>query len=86
MYKHKMDKLPITVSNLFSTNSTVHTHNTRQMHKYHVIAAKTNKTKFGIKYRGPSIWNKLPDELLCIHNIKLFKRKCKQLVLFDDFN
>ena len=85
MYKHKMDKLPITVSNLFSTNSTVHTHNTRQMHKYHVIAAKTNKTKFGIKYRGPSIWNKLPDELLCIHNIKLFKRKCKQFVLFNDF-
>ena len=53
--------------------SNVHSHFTRSADNYFVRTVNTNIGKFGIKYRGPHIWNTLPSHVCTIDSINLFK-------------
>ena len=80
MHKHKTNKLPIIFHNFFTINAEIHAHNTRQKHKYHINTVKCNRSKFSIKYHGPSVWNNIPEFLTDIPNSNLFKRKYKDFL------
>ena len=61
MYSYTKGSLPSAFSNYFSLNDTIHQHYTRSSGKFHMKFKRTNYGRFSIKYKGPTIWNTLPD-------------------------
>ena len=60
-YSYTKGSLPSVFSNYFSLNNTIHQHYTRSSGKFHIKFKRTNYGRFSIKYKGPTIWNTLPD-------------------------
>ena len=44
---------------LFTKNSDIHVHNTRQKCHYHMPLCRTNLEKCGLRYVGASVWNSI---------------------------
>ena len=44
---------------LFTKNSDIHVHNTRQKCHYHMPLCRTNLEKCGLRYAGASVWNNI---------------------------
>ena len=44
---------------LFTKNSDIHVHNTRQKCHYHMPLCRTNLGKCGLRYVGASVWNSI---------------------------
>jgi len=42
---------------------------------------RINYGRFSIKYKGPMIWNTLPDVLKNIRSLQMFRKKLKTFVL-----
>ena len=50
--------------------------------KFHMKKfTRTNYGRFSIKYKGPMIWNTLPDVLKNIKSLQMFKKELKTFVL-----
>ena len=79
-YHHK-DLLPTIYKDYFTSNSSVHTHNTRLKEGLHVERYRTNYGQKTIKYRGPKLWNSLPQSLKEPCSTKLFKINYKKFIL-----
>ena len=57
MYKISKCLLPTVFQNLFTLNSNVHDHKTRQSSKLHVISHRTNSRAYSIQIHGVRLWN-----------------------------
>ena len=57
VFQHTNNLLPQPVASLFTLNSEMHHHNTRQRHNLHVTI---NKLSFSFRSQGPKIWNSIP--------------------------
>ena len=79
-YHHK-DLLPTIYKEYFTANSLVHTHNTRLKDGLHVDGYKSNYGQKSVKYRGPKLWNNLPQTLREPCSVKLFKSNYKKFIL-----
>ena len=44
---------------LFTKNSNIHVHDTRQKCHYHLLLCRTNLGKCGLRYVGASVWNNI---------------------------
>ena len=81
MYSYAKESLPSAFSNYFSLNDTIQQHYTRSSGKFHMKFKRTNYGRFSIKYKGPMIWNTLPDVLKNIRSLQIFRKKLKTFVL-----
>ena len=77
MYSYTKGSLPSAFSNYFSLNNSIHKHYTRSSEKFHMKFTGTNYGRFSIKYKGPMIWNTLPDVLKNIKSLQMFKKRIK---------
>ena len=77
MYSYTKGSLPSAFSNYFSLNNSIHKHYTRSSEKFHMKFTRTNYGRFSIKYKGPMIWNTLPDVLKNIKSLQMFKKRIK---------
>jgi hypothetical protein len=57
IFQHNNNLLPQPIASLFTVNSEMHHHNTRQKHNLHFTF---NKLSFSIRSQGPKIWNSIP--------------------------
>ena len=63
-------------NNMFCMNSrNVLPHNicTRGSKNYFLPIVRTNFRKFNIRFRGPSIWNSIPESIRCVNTLHSFK-------------
>jgi len=80
-YVYHKEKLPNVFSTYFDENKTIHYHNTRQTSDFHICTVHTELGKRMIKYKGSTLWNKLPKELKEIKSRQSFKDSLKQHLL-----
>lgn len=82
MFDYYSCSLPSTFDHFFIPVNKVHSYNTRLASKksYKLQAVRTNYGKFSIRFQGPSIWNKL-DENLKLLSWRQFKYKLKITLL-----
>ena len=81
LYSYTTGSFPSALSNYFTLNNTNHHHCTRSSGKFHMKFKRTNYRRFSIKYKGPMIWNTLPDVLKNIWSLEMFRKKLKIFVL-----
>ena len=74
MFKYYNNLLPLTFSNYFILNSSLHSYNTRGSSNIHLVSARTECRKLTIKCQGPVLWNNLSPVIKCVCNIFTFKK------------
>ncbi len=75
--------IPAKFCSMFSTNSTVHSYNTRHKsnlkHNYHRLALRSHT----VRIYGVIVWDSLSDELTKLTSINYFRRHYKRLLISD---
>ena len=84
MYRYHNNLLPHTLSNLFSTASLVHSHNTRSIHDYRSTVIHSTLKMYSIGFFGPRFWNSLSSDYRTL-TIDAFKRAVKRLIMSKHF-
>ena len=64
MYRARFNQLPQKFSSYFCTNSSIHSHFTRQSSKLHLHYARTDVMKSQLKVIGPKIWNSIDTTII----------------------
>ena len=77
MYSYTKGSLPSAFSNYFSSNNNIHKHYTRSSEQFLLKFTRTNYGRFSIKYKGPMIWNSLPDVLKNIKSLQMLRKEFK---------
>ncbi len=78
VFKQRNNILPPIFQVFFSTNTQVHTHNTRLSCKLHVNRPSSTQRVKTIKYTGVAIFNKLPTYIINCTSLKGFKSITKK--------
>ena len=81
MYKCMNNLAPDYLTSLFKKRSSIHQHNTRNSNNLDIPKCRTVKAQNSFSYRGVSIWNSLPSEILNSPSVSVFKRKLKSYYL-----
>ncbi len=82
IYKQQQNLLPPVFNNYWRLTSNVHFHNIRQTNsKLFLEWKRTEQGKHMINYRGPTIWNHLPDSIINTDKLTTFKFKTKTFYL-----
>jgi len=75
--------IPAKFCSMFSTNSTVHSYNTRHKsnlkHNYHRLALRSHT----VRIYGVMLWDSLSDELTKLTSVNYFRRHYKRLLISD---
>ena len=77
MYSYHHNLLPNSFHDLFLTSNQVHRCETWLASQYRPHFCRTNIKQFSILYRGPKIWNSLPDSLISSPSISVFTKNLK---------
>ena len=77
MHKYEHNILPSSFNHKYILNSGRHGYETRTSSNYYIPKPRIEKFKYSLAYRGPYIWNNLPQSLKLINNLDSFKRKLK---------
>ena len=64
MFRQYKNCLPNIFVHYFCTNSTIHSHDTRNAIKLHISYARTDLMKFQIKVFGPKLWNSIDPAIV----------------------
>ena len=80
-YINHPDELPAVFSTYFNRNKMTHTHNTRSKDNLHMESFSSTLGQRSIIYKGPLLWNTLPDEMKGIRSVSLFADKLKEIFL-----
>ena len=73
--------LPSVINKLFIKNDSVHHHNTRRMHSFHL---KRDCSRKSIEYIGPSLWANLPLNIAECSSEVAFITSCKSHLLVNN--
>ena len=79
MYKFHNQLLPTTFHLSFTRVTAIHSYNTRltARQSYYLPYVRTNYGKFNIRFRGPSIWNSIDNDIKLL-SISTFKKRIKE--------
>jgi hypothetical protein len=69
--------LPDQFNCLFSLNSSVHDHHTRQSSQIHIIHSRIRARRYSIKIHGSRLWNSLDKNIINSPSFNIFKKQCK---------
>jgi hypothetical protein len=81
MFKYNLRRLPPVVDELFVTNSSIHSINTRQRNLLHVPLARSRSSWKSLRFRGVMIWNQVPRMLNINVSQGAFKSSLQQYLL-----
>ena len=81
MYYFVTNKLPVSLSSLFTRNTEIHNFNTRNRHNPRITSGKNNTTSRTFLHQGPKLWSALPNNITSATSIKSFRYKLKQSYL-----
>ncbi len=78
MFSYKEGNFPKPLMNMFTNNSCVHRHATRNRNKPHVCMRKTSIISRNIRHLGPKLWYDLPTDITESKSSNIFKYKLKK--------
>ena len=81
MYGHANSLLPESISALFVSNDTIHSHGTRQRHDFRLPATKFEYILRSLIYTGPKLWLSLPSSIKDAPSAKSFKSRIKTYLI-----
>ena len=81
IFKFFHNSLPLQFTDLFTCNSLIHDHNTRQTNKIHISCHRINIRANSIAIYGAKLWNTLSLELTSLPSLAIFKRHFKYHLL-----
>ena len=83
IYKYTFlpDSLPKPFDNFFTTNSQIHSHNTRQADNLHPPFSRTSHSQFALSYRGTQLWNVHLKTAKRSSSLTNFKCKLKSILI-----
>ena len=79
MYTISNCLLPTVFQNLFTLNSHVHDHKTRQSSELHVISHRTNSRAYSIQMYGVRLWNMLSKDITDVPSLSILNRNVKNI-------
>ena len=79
MYFIKEGFLPNMINKMFLLTNQLHSYNTINSNSFHIYYCRTNIRQFGIRFRGPKLFNSLPFDIQNTKNIFSFKTKLKNI-------
>ena len=77
MYLYHNDALTISFTQIFQTGNQIHQYSTRYSDFYRPHTCRTNIKKFSILFQGPRIWNSLPNNIVNVPTLNIFRRVIK---------
>lgn len=77
VYKALNQLLPVQFHSLFTLNSDIHNHFTRQISKIHILPCRIKVRQFSIKIYGAKQWNSLTKFITDSPSLNIFKKRCK---------
>ena len=75
------DILPDVFKEYFIYNSDINAYETRNANKLYIPLYRNNFSRTQISYKGPVLWNSLPDKFKLCPTVQNFKRKYKFYLL-----
>ena len=81
MYRVSIGDVPSKITNMFSINSIVHNHNTRQRTNLHIGFARTKLRSNTLRVKGAQIWNDLPEFVKNKATLFSFKKSVKYYLI-----
>ena len=81
VYKQTNNLLPDSFNEYFRTRDTIHSINTRNASKLHIVKSRTNFGKNRVKSKGAYLFNNLPDGIVQSQSLNTFKKKTKAFLL-----
>ncbi len=75
IHKQKPNLLPPVFHNYFRINTDVHKHNTRNSNKLFIERKRSEQGKLLLNHMGSTIWNHLPDSIVTLNKLSIFKSK-----------
>ena len=83
MFKVYRRDVPFYFQDMFTLNSSVHDHFTRQSSHLHIPIPLINLTKMSIKYVGVIIWNEVSRSMYLDCSIFTFRKNLKRMIIDD---
>ena len=77
MYKYHHHLLPHDYDFNCTVNNELHQYNTRSNTLYHLPRPRTTRFKFSMLYKGPALWNVLPNNIKCASSLQVAKHLLK---------
>ena len=74
MYEFLKNNLPTPIMNIFTVNSDIHGHNTRQLNDVHLPKVKTDIVKRSYLCKAPVYWSQLSNNVKSSKTNNIFKR------------
>ncbi len=81
MYDYTTSKLPPPLLELFTPNTQIHQHNTRNRFNPHITARETNFMAKTFLHQGPKVWSELPPHTKNARTLKSFNYRFKRILL-----
>ena len=81
MFKVYRRVVPIYFQKMFTLNSSIHLHFTRQSSDLHIPIIHTNRSEMTIRYSGVIIWNKMSRTLNWNCSIETFKNNLRKSII-----
>jgi hypothetical protein len=79
MAMHSM--IPLSFTNMYTLNYSIHSYNTRGSNDIHVMRYRTNLIKHSIRIQGIYVWNELADTLKSLPTVTSFRNHLKFMLL-----
>ena len=80
MYKIFNNLIPYLNHHRFTSNSSIHSYNTRNKNHLHTPFCRTKLRQGTIHFQGPKLWNQLPVEITTVKSSFVFKNRLKQFL------
>jgi hypothetical protein len=77
MYMAMQSMIPLSFTNMYTLNSSIHSYNTRGSNDIHVMRYRTNLIKHSIRIQGIYVWNELADTLKSLPTVTSFRNRLK---------
>ncbi len=77
--------LPEIFKSIFTLNSSIHQHNTRQANKIHKVNPTNKMGEMRTAYQATLVWNSIPSKLRNLKTLKAFNKKIK-VKLLDEYH
>ena len=86
MFKYSIHVLPNSIEDLFTSNISINSYNTRNKSKLRQPRSKYECMYRNFSYRGVYIWNKLQDHINIYSSYSTFSTALKTFLLSNDLN
>ena len=81
VYSALNNLLPKSLNKLFTRNSTLHAHNTRNNDKLFIRPVSSTLRKLFVTNSAPTLWNELPDYISSSNSLPIFSCAYKKSLL-----